>query len=589
MEIKRSLSEYEIENILDFIKPQNGIPVETSLSIINNNKSRLKSQLISIKIYPSKIHCLKKIIEQQYITSIIQSGECVGVIGAQSIGEKQTQSTLNTFHKAGSGATNGVSRVDELLNATKSPKSVNFTVYTKEKQSSIKNLRSTIGHNIVEITFAKIIKKCDVVCNKKPEAWYKSFTLCHNNLYEQYNDCLCLTLNMDILYEYKLKMETISEIISEEYSDMVCVFSPDSIGRLDIFVDVSNIQLPENRISFVNTSNAVEIYLEEVVQPILNKICICGIAGLKEIYFCDDPNKFGTDGGDYKKILGLPFIDATKTVSNNVWNIYHTLGIEAASEMLINEFMQICEGINDCHIQLLIGKMTFNGTISSISRYTMRNDECGPMGKASFEETMDNFLNAGAYGQKEQTKGVSASIICGKRANIGTGVCSLMIDLKKLPINKNVILKEKIEEKFNVLTLALPKSIKDQKVDIERLGIKLDIKNSDTNKDKRLTKKDFLNKTVTAEVYKGTVNFDSDGKINLNFDFKKPLKVSLTWEKGLLADNELYMGFDKVHGIYLNLNEHLKDLNRFMKILEIKKLEKESDNDIIEEMGYLDF
>ena len=55
------------------------------------------------------------------------------------------------------------------------------------------------------------------------------------------------------------------------------------------------------------------------------------------------------------------------------------------------------------------------------------------MGKASFEETMDNFLNAAAEGDREPTEGVSASIICGKRASIGTGMIKLSIDIGMLP------------------------------------------------------------------------------------------------------------------------------------------------------------
>ena len=95
--------------------------------------------------------------------------------------------------------------------------------------------------------------------------------------------------------------------------------------------------------------------------------------------------------------------------------------------------MSIMEGINIVHTLLLVDRMTFGGTIASITRYTMKRDESGPFGKASFEETQENFLNAGARGEIEPTEGVSSSIICGKRANIGTGMFDLKIDIKKLP------------------------------------------------------------------------------------------------------------------------------------------------------------
>ena len=48
----------------------------------------------------------------------------VGVIAAQSIGEKQTQSTLNTFHATGlsNQTVAGVQRVEEIINATSNQK-----------------------------------------------------------------------------------------------------------------------------------------------------------------------------------------------------------------------------------------------------------------------------------------------------------------------------------------------------------------------------------------------------------------------------------------------------------------------------------
>ena len=62
----------------------------------------------------------------------------------------------------------------------------------------------------------------------------------------------------------------------------------------------------------------------------------------------------------------------------------------------------------------------------------MKKAENGPFGKASFEETMDNFINAAARGEIEPTRGVSASIMCGKRARIGTGMFGLKLDLDKI-------------------------------------------------------------------------------------------------------------------------------------------------------------
>jgi DNA-directed RNA polymerase beta' subunit len=177
-----------------------------------------------------------------------------------------------------------------------------------------------------------------------------------------------------------------------------------------------------------------EIYLEEVVQPILCDMQVCGISGIKKIYFNDSINNFQVQGDNFLELLNLSFIDYKKTLSNNMWDIYNILGIEATRSFLINEFLKTMSGINSCHVELLIDKMTYNGGISSISRYTMRNEDHSPLGKASFEETMDNLIKSSFYSEKEHINNISASIICGQRGKFGTGSCDLIMDLEQLNI-----------------------------------------------------------------------------------------------------------------------------------------------------------
>ena len=96
--MKRVLTDTEIQYILDFLKPNKSIPIDSALSIITNQKLRLIKQLKNIQIYPELIDELKKQIEKNYRESLIQPGESVGIIAAQSIGERNTQNTLNTFN-----------------------------------------------------------------------------------------------------------------------------------------------------------------------------------------------------------------------------------------------------------------------------------------------------------------------------------------------------------------------------------------------------------------------------------------------------------------------------------------------------------
>jgi len=444
----RLLTSEEIESIIDFIKPQEGIPEETALCVVKMTKNRLRKQLCTQRVFPSIIKNLKDEIIKQYNNSFVQAGESVGVICAQSIGEVQTQMTLNTFHKAGQSEktfTAGVPRFKELIDASKKPRLVNHKIYLAGKNSTIQETRLTVGNNIVGLTLLDISESITININKKNETWYESYKILFNREFENHEHCVSVKINMKKLYQFKLSMKEIAESIQADYSDLHCVFSPDEKGQLDIFVDTTNIVLPEDRLLFVGKQNAKEIYLEEVVKPIIEEKYICGIPSITEIFFLQEEkewiletNSFNSKDisnqySSFKRLMALEIVDYTRTISSDVWDIYEVLGIEAARQFLIEEFINILGAVNKCHVMLLVDRMTHIGTISSISRYTLKGDEAGPMGKASFEETMDNFLNAGAQGQHEPTRGVSASIICGKRANMGTGMINIGIDIPNLP------------------------------------------------------------------------------------------------------------------------------------------------------------
>lgn len=165
-------------------------------------------------------------------------------------------------------------------------------------------------------------------------------------------------------------------------------------------------------------------------------------------FFCNDKDTWyvETEGTNFTDVLSHPDVEMTTAMTNDMWEIYNTLGIEATRQYLIEELGVIMAGINPCHSKLLVDKMTHNGTIASISRYAMRGEGSGALSKASFEETLDNLLNAAVYGEKECTDGVSASIICGKLGKFGTGVCELRIDIGKLA-GLPAIIDQKVTEK----------------------------------------------------------------------------------------------------------------------------------------------
>jgi DNA-directed RNA polymerase II subunit RPB1 len=429
-------------------------------SILTKIRIGLKKQLDNIQVYPNIIENLKDEIETQFRKSISPPGACVGVDAAMSVGERQTQLTLNTFHSAGlsvQAVVTGVPRFSEILNATKNPKSVISQLYFKKSYNSIKEIRKAVNNSLVELHISDLVLDYKR-CKNKNESWYESFKLLYSDEFSNYEYCLSYTLNPEMLFKYSLSIQQIADKIEENYDDLYCVFSTNDIGKLDIYVDTSQITLPEDKILFIDQENAPDIYLEEVVKPTLDNFIICGIEGITNMFFKKIPQTTNwmveTSGTNMVELLTHPLIDSDNLVCNNVWDIYEIFGIEAARELLIEEFMFVVSSdgtyINKRHIMLLADIMTFSGTITSISRYGMRNDQSGPLAKASFEESLDNFLKAGVFGEIESTAGVSASIMCGKPSKIGSGLCDLYLNPDTLLENLKVLKRESPEEELDI-------------------------------------------------------------------------------------------------------------------------------------------
>jgi DNA-directed RNA polymerase II subunit RPB1 len=448
---KRFLTEEEIQNILSVIPLNRGIPKDIAQGIKNNIISKMRKSLEKIEVYPELIPDLQKEIIRQYYKTQIQAGDSVGIVTAQSIGERQTQSTLNTFHSAGISVKTviaGVPRFSELLNATQEPKAKSCFIYLNKKFKTIKDLRDSITHTFTELTLKRLSTDVKVnIMKSGVDDWYEIFSSIYNDKYKNFDSYIRFYLNTELLYEFSLTLENIADKLEGEYEDLTCVFSPDYLGILDVYTNVS--EITEDK-EYLTLEDCRLIYIEDDVIPqLLNTQINNGIPGIEDIYPTkkDDEWMLESEGSNLKYVLCHDMVDKVRTISNNMWEIYSVLGIEAARNFLIEEFCGVVSSdgtyVNDSHIKLLVDIMTYTGNITSISRYGLKKENCGPLAKASFEESLDNFLKAGVYGEVESIKGVSASVILGKVPKIGSGLCDLLVDVTKLPtVNEDVKEKE---------------------------------------------------------------------------------------------------------------------------------------------------
>jgi len=135
-----------------------------------------------------------------------------------------------------------------------------------------------------------------------------------------------------------------------------------------------------------------------------------------------------TDGINMSGIRGIKGIDHIKTITNDMYSIYANFGVEAVRNALINEISELITNVNYHHIALLIDVMTHAGGLISIDRHGINRQDTDPLSRASFEKTMEQFLNAAAFNETDKLKSVSSRIIIGRMINGGTGYCQLMMD-----------------------------------------------------------------------------------------------------------------------------------------------------------------
>ena len=143
-----------------------------------------------------------------------------------------------------------------------------------------------------------------------------------------------------------------------------------------------------------------------------------------------------TSGTNLIDVLALDYIDYTRTVSNSITEVYKVLGIEAARASIYNEFVEVLQDndtyINEHHLTLLCDRMTYSAKMISIFRHGINNDDIGPIAKASFEETPEQFLKAARHAELDILRGVSASVMCGQEGYFGTNSFQVYLDLNEM-------------------------------------------------------------------------------------------------------------------------------------------------------------
>jgi DNA-directed RNA polymerase II subunit RPB1 len=256
---------------------------------------------------------------------------------------------------------------------------------------------------------------------------------------------LRMKFNKDKMNSYGLRMIDIYTKLNKAYNKYVdCVYSDDNADEC-----IFRIKLTEHALKDIDNKDEIAA-LKAMEHNIVYQVLLKGIKGINKVslnktkydIYNEEEEIFekvvewvlDTDGTNLAEILSNPNIDSTRTISNDIREIYTVLGIEAARNALYNELVNVTgEGsMNYRHLSLLIDTMTFRGNLMSIDRHGINRNASSALSKSSFEESVDMLINASIFSEYDNTSGVSPQVMLGKVPKCGSGNFDIILDEEHL-------------------------------------------------------------------------------------------------------------------------------------------------------------
>jgi DNA-directed RNA polymerase II subunit RPB1 len=339
-------------------------------------------------------------IRTQYLGALINPGEQIGSIAAQSIGEPTTQDTLDTFHNLGSATgkaplTKGVVRLKEILNATKKLKTPSLKIYLEKNYL----YQDYTQNDTKEVNTENMIMRAKNISNKLQYTDFKYYIKSTQFIYDPTVDVIKedvsflekikdktvfrenpwtirFVIDRDILYDQKIMLDQLVVPIYQHFSSKKSVtkgkqqqFIPhilffyntnytenesnDAIIRISLSFDEDKQKSTYNKL--IN----IEKQLSSIPIQGITDIISTHVSNESSIIYKDNGTIILPDTDEFEKekkynphatdviietigtnlidTLNLENIDTLRTISNSIHEIYSVFGVEAARQSIIHE------------------------------------------------------------------------------------------------------------------------------------------------------------------------------------------------------------------------------------------------------------
>jgi DNA-directed RNA polymerase subunit A' len=349
----------------------------------------LKSELTKAQLSIKGLDRVISLALENYKKALVEPGEAVGIVAAQSIGEPGTQMTLRTFHYAGvreQNVTLGLPRLIEIVDARRSPSTPIMNIYLDKQYRNSKSKATEIAREVIATKVGDIAEAEPYL---DPEL-----------------EVVVVKLDSVMMNERGVNAEELPSLLK--------------MNNYELSVEGDRLIVKSKK----------KVDMKKLLDTLPNQH-VKGAPGLNRVLVTEETGEWvlRTDGSNLSAVLDVAGVDPTRTTTNNVHEIVETLGIEAARNSLIKEAMGVLEeqglDVDIRHIMLMADIMTATGGVQQIGRHGISGKKSSVLARAAFEITVPNLVDAAIRGESDPLKGVTENVIVGQSIPIGTGLVDL--------------------------------------------------------------------------------------------------------------------------------------------------------------------
>ncbi len=354
--------------------------------------AELRTQLKSSGLTKAGIDRLIDSALKNFDFSLVEPGEAVGILAAQSIGEPGTQMTLRTFHYAGVAEQNvtlGLPRLIEIVDARRTPSTPVMEIRLDQKHRKSDKLAREVAQKLTYTTIDDVVENVNVDFNAN---------LVRINLAPGRMESLNVS-DKEIENAFPTKFEK------------------------------------ENELTYTVSLDEEKSGNPEVLTQSIGQTKIRGISEIKRVLTLQESGEWiiRTDGSNLEEVIKIDGVDSLRTTTNNIHEIAEIFGIEAARNALIKEAHNVLEeqglDVDIRHVMLVSDIMTKTGEVQQIGRHGISGEKSSVLARAAFELTIQHLVSAAIRGETDPLKGVIENIIVGQSMPLGTGSVELFMTM----------------------------------------------------------------------------------------------------------------------------------------------------------------